>query len=371
MKKLFALLLTMLFFFALTACKGAPENTYLTANPYENVDWKEVSHVKTNLHAHTTESPCAHAPPHTVVDFYHHFEYGALAITDHDLLTYPWTFSEIHEDYQDRNPEELGMIAIPGNELTNPRGNHDMNALFTEYVAPDDATVDQWFEDIHEEEDSFMFFAHPGRYWKIYEDYEPGEEFSPEWYLNYFDSYPMETLAGIEVYNRNNVHIYDRALWDRLLVESMPERPIWGFANDDYHGETKTRAIHHSYTHHLIDDSTSKEALRQSMLDGAFYASYTRQVEAVAPKIAEILVDQDERFIEIQVDEAFEYDEIRWISGVDEETGLGDVVHRGERFEYASFTGSYVRAEIVYEEGAAREAVTLTQPFGFVEEERD
>ncbi len=370
MKKIYALMLAMVAVATLSACGSEPENTYLTVNPYADVAWDSVSHVKTNLHAHTKESPCASTAPHTVVDFYHHFGYGALAITDHDQLTYPWTFSDFHEDYEDRDPDALGMLAIPGNELTNPRGNHDMNALFTSYEAPDDATVSQWIEDIHEEEDSLMFFAHPGRYWKVYEDYEPEDEFSPQWYLDYFEDYPMETLVGIEVFNRNNIYRNDTDLWDRLLTEAMPDRPIWAFANDDYHGETKTRGIHHSFTHHLVED-LSLEAMRQTMIDGAFYASYTRQVEDEAPRIAEIIVDEEERFIEIVVDDAFDYDEIRWVSGVDEETRLGEVVHEGERFEYASFTGNYVRAEILYEEGNRHHAETLTQPFGFIQEERD
>ena len=45
-------------------------------------------------------------------------------------------------------------------------------------------------------------------------------------------------IIGMEVYNRpNDGYPYDRILWDELLSHSMPDRPIWGYANDDMHVE--------------------------------------------------------------------------------------------------------------------------------------
>ena len=95
---------------------------YLVVNPYADVDWDSVSHHKLNLHTHTTESD-GRMSPSEVIDAYHERGYDGLAITDHNICTWPWT------DF-DRDPDALGMLAIPGNELSH---HHHALSLFTGY----------------------------------------------------------------------------------------------------------------------------------------------------------------------------------------------------------------------------------------------
>ncbi len=367
MKKLFLMALLLIGGMTVAAC-GEAGDTYLEVNPYEGVDWEAHEQVLANLHTHTDyDDGHGDAYPHEAVDLYEEMGYGALAITDHDLVTYnEWRFSELDDRYEDRDPEELGMIAIPGNEYSR---EHHFNGLFTTYCTQDvyyDTEREAMDNILAEDEDALMFLAHPGRYWELDEDYDPEDEYSPQWYLDFYDEYAIDELAGIEVFNTQDRYPDDRHLWDRLLQDAMPNRPIWAFANDDYHGGDLSE-VHWSMSFHLMEDTMDEDEFRQTMVDGAFYAAYTRNNEASPPQIDEIIVDEDDRSIEIVVDG--DYDEIRWKSGVSEETGRSRVVARGEVFEYAEFEGNYVRAEIVYEEGMRKHAEVLTQPFGFMQED--
>ncbi|MFB6248064.1 MAG: Ca2+-dependent phosphoinositide-specific phospholipase C [Salinibacter sp.] len=53
-------------------------------------------------------------------------------------------------------------------------------------------------------------------------------------YMGLFHQY--DSLVGMEVHNQTDRYPWDRRLWDALLETMMPERPVWGFANDDSHG---------------------------------------------------------------------------------------------------------------------------------------
>jgi hypothetical protein len=101
---------------------AAAGDTQITVNPYADVDWDLVEHYKMNLHTHTTESD-GRLSPQEVIDAYHARAYHGLIITDHDRNTWPWTA-------HDRDPEALGMLAIPGNELSR---HHHTLSLFSTY----------------------------------------------------------------------------------------------------------------------------------------------------------------------------------------------------------------------------------------------
>ncbi|MFW5838781.1 MAG: PHP domain-containing protein [Bacillota bacterium] len=359
MKKLLIMLTLLTTIIVLSACNDTTPafTTTLSVNPYERVDWNTTTHNLANLHTHTTNSDGA-SMPHEVVEYYRALGYDILALTDHDQYTYDWNFSTIDASYEDVDPGD--MLAIPGNEFS--EHEHDVVALFTDYMYEEGTTITTSMDRIIEDE-GMMFMAHPGRYWKIYSTYESGDEFSPSWYMNFFNTYPLESLLGIEVFNRQDNYENDRALWDRLLSESMPERPIWGFGNDDFHGADGDSRINWSFNHFLVD-TLSIDTFKESMIQGAFYASHTNQVDDDAPMILEIIVNEDERYIEIVADE---YESIRWFSGTDETLNTSIEVDEGKRFYYGNFEGTYVRAEIWKDE--LNKNVTVTQPFGFTHED--
>ena len=366
MKKLAVLTLMLLGIFTLSACGDQPVEgpTYLDLNPYADVNWEEDTHLLANLHTHTNNSDGADTPAE-VIDQYAEMGYGALAITDHDShisdVAYPWTaFSSIISGWEDRDPSEVGMISIAGSEFSH---HHHIVGLFTDYLGRSDEEELELMQNVAEEEDSVMFMAHPGRYWKKDVDYDPSNTYSPEWYQNLYETIPQDKLVGMEIFNTDNRYPDDRILWDKLLTEFMPERPIWANADDDYHDEE----IGWSKTHHIVNDPNDKEEFRQSLINGEFYAHYTRTAGGEAPKVDEIVIDEDMRTIEIKVDG--DYERVRWYSGYDEENNTSNLVHIGDTFEYANFEGSYIRAEIINDEGLFTHAETVLQPFGFVQRE--
>ncbi len=371
MKKGFLFVTFFLFTLTLNACESV--NTELVLNPYEDIDFETTGRALTNLHTHTVYSD-GNGLPHDVVDLYHELNYDILAITDHDEVTYPWAFSTVNENWEDRDPETLGMLDVLGNELTVTRNEWfpDTVSLFTDYKYQQPDSLErnpQAFHNTLDELDaidtSMMFIAHPGREWKTYGDYPDGEMYSMSWWTELFETYPKESLIGIEVFNRDDRYPDDRGLWDAILTESMPERPVWGLGNDDYHGDDLSRGIHMSYTTQLMDEPFSDEGLKHALANGHFFTSNTSNVMDDAPVVSSINVDKDAKTIFI---EGEGYDKIEWFHGAEDLTYNPVVVSEGDTFEYGSFEGNYVRARLIVDQEGPDEAITLTQPFGFAPE---
>ena len=96
----------------------------LVLNPYAEVDWENVERHKANFHTHTTESD-GRMGPDQIIQEYHDRGYGILAISDHNLTTYPW-------QEWGKDPAELRMLAVPGNELSR---HHHTLSLFCDFVS--------------------------------------------------------------------------------------------------------------------------------------------------------------------------------------------------------------------------------------------
>lgn len=102
----------------------------VTLDPYAEVDWEVTQRHTANMHTHSTHSDGIFHP-HQVVDEYHSRGYTVLALTDHDRVTYPWTnFAALNSAYENRDPAALGMLAIPGNELSL---HHHVLSLFSNF----------------------------------------------------------------------------------------------------------------------------------------------------------------------------------------------------------------------------------------------
>lgn len=376
MKKITALILVGLMLLTLAACEedeAVTGDTYLTMNPYEDVDWENDTHMPSSLHTHTNHSDGAGSPAE-VIDLYASEGYGALALTDHDYMledgmpiAYPWTdFASIRGDWDDRDPEAAGMIDIPGVEYSEA---HHFVGIWTDFL-PDyhenDFDTEAGYikgimDDIMEgDPEALMFMAHPGRYTD--DEYPVPDEgkFSLPWYQDLYDAH--ESLLGMEVFNGSNSHAFDRHLWDQLLLEYMPERPVWGFAADDFHGDSLER-LGLSTSISLMADVSDEAAFRQGLAGGRFYVQHTRTPRGYAPMVGAVDVDETRRTITLDVEG--EYDRIKWYGGYDYEGGAPELVETGDTFQYNDFEGPYVRVEVVYDEGGFEHAETVLQPFGF------
>lgn len=344
---------------------GTPKKI-LTVNPYQNVLWGEFHAFKANFHTHTQVSDGVYMP-HEAVDLYHQANYEILSLTDHvpdwdgnnvgNINTWPWngfayltSVTQWSAAWENRCPDSLGMLAVQGSE---PSEGHHRGSFFNPLSDP--------FDDLHftfqaiEQLNGLAMLYHPGRYWSIDSVYAPTDMYSLNWYENFFTAY--DVLIGLEVYNQGDKFPYDRVLWDELLTMMMPQRPIWGYSNDDMHWGPQ---LFKNFNFMLMDTLT-EGALRKSMIDGAFYFCYEPYGDGQEqiPIIDSIIVDRINHDITIY---ASNYDTILWISGID---GTGSsrtskVIDSGSVFSWADFSNPYVRAVLINADGR-----TYTQPFGF------
>ena len=357
---LLTLIVGLLFF----GCSLFPEGGYLSSathrfiNTYAAIDWQNANYHDANFHTHTRLSDGSY-DPHTVIDMYLDGGYSILALTDHDSHHYlvkdeplfPWTAIEAYyeeivgtdsaweeranEPWENRDDSSLNMVSIQGSEISR---THHISSLFNAYAGAADSE-EVAFQAI-QSGGGIAVFNHPGRY-----------DESTDWYLDFFNRYDM--IVGIEVFNQNNRYPTDWKLWDRLLHHSMPERPIWGFANDDMHSASHFGANRNVFP---LQQLTAMQ-VRSAMENGRFYMF--RPYNLGDPASAHIDgVEITEEHIALSLDG--DYKEITWITFFPQ-TGRSLVVATGESCSLTQLpaTSTYVRAKIALENG-----IIYTQPFG-------
>lgn len=325
-------------------------NKWEISNPYETVDLANHGRYKANLHTHTTRSD-GRLNPHTVVDIYHSLGYNILAITDHNEVTYPWTdFSSMNVSntsltrmandpesmpenfiYENRDPQELGMVAIQSNELSR---HHHIGSFFNDH----NGTIEvQESLDALVEKNGISMMYHPGRY-----------DFDLDWYLGFYDKY--DHLVGMEIYNQGDRYPNDRNLWDNVLSKTMPHRAVWGYSNDDMHSASH---IGRNWNVFYLPE-LSTDWLRRGMTEGLFTWVYAPNGHdgALPAEIHSVQVKPNKGTISISTSG---YDSIHWISA-------GEIIHRGNTIKLNQLENDpiYVRAVLFGKD----ETVVGTQPFG-------
>lgn len=332
-------------FIILTACSSRWEIN----NPYEQVNWEKHRQYKANLHTHTTISD-GRLSPQAVVDWYHQKGYRILAITDHNAVSYPWTaFSSKKANsrsekrvaegtipkealvYENRDPEQLGMIAIQGNEVSSP---HHVGSLFNDYNQPT-LQEDSAFTAITVK-NGLVIINHPGRY-----------KHDAQWYVNFYQKY--KHIIGMEIYNNGDRYSGDRQLWDSVLVALLPSRQVWAYSNDDMHQE---KSLGRNWNIFVLPELT-KDWVRKGLEEGRSFYVYSPEGHRTPniPVIHSVQVNPKKSRIQIQVTGQ---DSIHWISG-------GKIIQQGSLIKLNDFSelSTYVRAEIFGPGGV----VMGTQPF--------
>lgn len=347
--------------------KDAPVGM-LTVNAYEGINWNYTGRYKANFHTHTSQSFDTQFTTTQVVDKYQAADYKILALTDHDANLYPWsTFSLYNPSASDRDAESMGMLAIPGNELSKDRRNSWSETTGGEFNHHNDFFTGRRGQEFISLRESYAYtqaigglqiINHPGQYWNLSTEYKNGEKNSPEWHAENFRLY--ESLIGLEVYNQGNRRPNDRILWDQILTLTMPNRPVWGYSCDDTH----TAEQYFRNYQYMLMPALSVDDLKETMKKGAtvFSYEYTGSGKALAPSVNEISVDSETRTITIESDDA---DIIEWIysthrTSTSASSTKSTVVGYGKTFDYTGYCGSYVRARLINDKGE-----TAIQPFGF------
>lgn len=339
-------------------------------NPYQAIDWASVNQYKGNFHTHTTQSNDASDGFTTayVVDRYHAAGYKILSLTDHDYNPYPWElFSQYMSSVPARDPAALGMLAVPGNELSKDNTNSWSERTGGQFNHHNDFFTGRQGQEFASLQESYAYtyalggmqiINHPGQYWSIDNTYSETQKDGPGWHATNFKTYP--SLIGLEVYNQGNRRPNDRILWDQILERTMPARPVFGYSCDDAHNDDQ---LFRNYNFMLMEDLTTEE-LKDAMRKGETYFCYEPKGsgEGKAPRISEIEVDEATKTITIETDGL-----VYWIYGTDKTSSAASstrssVVGIGKTFYYNGYQGAYVRAFITNAYGE-----TCTQPFGFID----
>ena len=341
-------------------------------NPYADIDWATVNQYKSNFHTHTTQSNDASDGFTTayVVDKYHAAGYKILSLTDHDYNPYPWElFPQYMTTVPARDPAALGMLAVPGNELSKDNTNSWSERTGGQFNHHNDFFTGRQGQEFASLQESYAYtyalggmqiINHPGQYWSIDNTYSETQKDGPGWHANNFQMFP--SLIGLEVYNQGNRRPNDRILWDQILERTMPHRPVYGYSCDDAHNNDQ---LFRNYNFMLMEELTTDE-LKDAMRKGESYFCYepAGSGEGKAPRIEAIHVDENSKTITIESNGL-----VHWIYATDKTSSAASsarstVVGIGNTFSYAGYQGSYVRAFITNVFGE-----TCTQAISFKDEE--
>ena len=343
----------------------------ISNNPYADIDWTTINQFKGNFHTHTTQSNDASDGFTTayVVDKYHAAGYKILSLTDHDYNPYPWElFPQYMSTVPARDPAALGMLAVPGNELSKDNTNSWSERTGGQFNHHNDFFTGRQGQEFASLQESYAYtyalggmqiINHPGQYWSIDNTYSETQKDGPGWHATNFETFP--SLIGLEVYNQGNRRPNDRILWDQILQRTMPHRPVYGYSCDDAHNNDQ---LFRNYNFMLMEDLTTDE-LKDAMRKGESYFCYepAGTGEAKAPRISSIKVDETAQTITIEANGL-----VHWIYATDKTSSAASsarstVVGIGNTFCYAGYQGSYVRAFITNVFGE-----TCTQPISFADE---
>lgn len=325
-------------------------------NPYAAVDWDNVGRYSFQSHAHSDygsdERHNGSLPPHAVVDFYTEeapVPMDIIALTDHqraaETTVFPWTewssLDRVPEGvtYEDRDPADLGVVALEGMEVEGPDNEFDQVGGFN---AGDLATAYDSQRDIFETIDTrggVGWFFHPGKY---YDD--PEKDFEDLYYREYLEE--IDACIGLEVINRNNRHPTDEAFWDVALSHLAPETRVVGVAADDLHAlDNPERQYPISWMEVLLppdqfdptDQAHSRAAIQEAVTQGRtlFMTVEATTEKARPPRIESVNVAAETGEITVDASGA---DRVAWISE-------GEIVGEGERLPLdRDGVGTYVRA---------------------------
>ena len=340
-------------------------------NPYEEIDWATINQYKSNFHTHTTQSNDAidEFTTANVVDKYHEAGYKILALTDHDYNPYPWQlFPQYMSSVPARDPEALGMLAVPGNELSKDNTNSWSERTGGQFNHHNDFFTGRQGQEFASLQESYAYtyalggmqiINHPGQYWSIDNTYSETQKDGPGWHATNFQTFP--SLVGLEVYNQGDRRANDRVLWDQILQRTMPERNVFGYSGDDTHNNEQ---LFRNYNYMLMEDLTTEE-LKDAMRKGESYFCYEPKGsgEGKAPHISAITVNEQSKTITINANGL-----VHWIYATDKTSSAASsarstVVGIGNTFCYDGYQGSYVRAYITNMYGE-----TCTQPISFKDE---
>ncbi|MDJ1433577.1 hypothetical protein [Halostagnicola sp. A-GB9-2] len=392
-------------------------------NPYSNVDWHNDGFYKADHHVHWRgfgDEPAdtldvladgveneGHSLPQD--EWYEVLGAGSQAESEdcywgpngadsgyHDM-------SDTNSDYSDRDAENLGLdgiIEYPSQEIDDVE--HICHLFATS--SPQDfdyypgsggsnGNIEDFAEalpQVIEDEDHTVVdgrgqvvIPHPTRHMDSADEWDR--------YLEFFENYSLAGgLLGLEIFTKSlgsqGNHYGDGLnlddvfeIWDSLMLQTMPERPIWGFAANDCnfgdwgHGAGPDQRW---WTVALSDDEfdptdqhASRLALKDALEEGRFWINQRQTYDhgdpndaPQPPTLNEIDVDHDTETITLDITWPEQSGQIDWYSN-------NAIVETGETIEIEDAYTPFVRAHAYYEDNGDMEGEIATQPFTVVEDD--
>ncbi|MDG5819727.1 hypothetical protein [Natronococcus sp. A-GB7] len=332
---------------------------------YEALDWSTVEHNWAAWHLHRRGTDGWHE----IVDALVSQGYSIISIGEKQgSQPWPWTdWDDVEDDeydHESRDPEEEGVIGLPGLEWND--SEHVVWIGSTLYQDEIDEPIYRFRDAVREvrtrEDHHFprsrngvTFLAHIGRYSDDPDEWERWEAVHNLW------SPERHGFLGVAFGGRNQTVV---DVWDRLLEEIVPNHPVYGFYemdnSDSEVGEDFDVRLTTVLTESSLDptDQTDgRERVIDRLRSGQFLAHFRGEWDPDEedrprlPRVTEIAVSDDRRTISI---EAEAYDEITWIS-------RGEEVETGSSIDVDEEMVPYVRAEL---SGVDHDdTVTFVQPF--------
>ena len=355
-------------------------------DPYEGVDWINVNHVRAALHTHTANSgivwndPGANnggTMPNDFIRAYEQAGFGALILTDHDYIGYPWDGSTLNPPLDILNAPlsyvnspNSPLLTLPGNELSkhthilsygtmyrdnwNPENPRNASRICdVDDIEANDCRKTEGLEqniiniantpNVFGGQGGIIYLAHPRRN-------NPSEDrrndlasrrFSDAWWLDLIERF--DHIKGLEVFNAGQFsRNHSERLWDAMLMQTMPERNIFGIATDDNHNSTNlgpTSNLGTGFTYMLLhDDEMTNDGLWHALSSGTMYFSTHKVINNInglnddnrprpntpPPRIHSIDVDNHEGTITVVSDYT---NRIEWVSGVNATNTTSHVVY--------------------------------------------
>ncbi|MCL1866642.1 MAG: hypothetical protein FWF82_04460 [Oscillospiraceae bacterium] len=409
--------------------------SFTVVNPYEQVDWDSWGQYKASLHAHSTLSDGS-STISDMAERHYALGYNIVALTEHNILIPSADKSEQYALAENKNPRKAitlervlemaqnlnrsadnGMIFMEGTTeqstvsmsdfpktgspnasswfhlnsywssqqpwnykhvySLSPDGTEEVSALAKRLTDGDNGESQLWFNHVARNTG--------GRYanGSAITTHETAAELAnrPAVYkklAEYFNNYSI--IKGMEIINElDNESQADRILWDNILTQTMPERPVWGSATDDSH---HVNGVGFSYNLMLMPE-LSLDNVKVSMDSGAFFAftrvdrTYGIYAKGLAPTLtnggnssnrAQVLALPTPEVNSISVSDskitidADNYEFINWYSDA-------KLIHTGETLDLNALSdkiGGYIRASV----GHSDYGVLYTQPFG-IESDRE
>ena len=302
--------------FAAFAFAAEEDGSYSITNPYENIDWDEITAYKTALHTHTNASD---GNDLLIDSIGRHAETGfdIIATTDHGTVNYSWgenSENKLIFGVMSLVGKTEGAITPLGNEGTFADGTaytYGTAANGDDYVTLEDgrkilrvpfgiennavsvnAHVNGWFADYYDNsittyEDAVAgvdkaggvcVINHPGEYTKARYEIRSEEAYNDDnivynYYINKFayliDKY--DSCIGIDINSKGDGRTrFDRILWDNLLGRFAANgKNVYAIASSDAH---QLNVIDTGYTLALLPELSSA-ALKNALLNGEFFAA--------------------------------------------------------------------------------------------------